>query len=199
MVLLVTLLFVGGLLSIGAYSYLNPSHDPSKIGFSASLSAATVAQNQVVWVTLSDTNHLPYFNQPPEYGIFWELKFGDWYATNPTCDSHYPFRLGVYQGTYTLANLTGASQLQIFDPSNHFNCPPPPLCCVDYNDYAVWPFGTDTLRVDIGGNWTVVWKESGVWNQPIMQGVLHPLPPGTYTVVAADAWRNVEVLYFRVT
>jgi hypothetical protein len=55
---------------------------------------------------------------------------------------------------------------------------------------------TATNYVDISGYWT-----NGQTQHPgggVSQGVLHPFPPGTYTIVIADAWGHVKNLYFQV-
>ncbi len=198
-IVVIALLILGVLaLVVGGYFLDNPRHDSSAISFAASLSAPTIGQNQLLRVTLSATNHLPYPNQPSDYGVFWEMNLTYW--TNPTCDFNHPFRLAAYQGIYTLTNFSAANKVQIFDPSSYFSCPAQPLVGTP-NTYSVWPYSTAKDYVDIGGYWAVEWKQTpGVWTQqPEAHWVLHPLPPGPYTIIAADGWGHLQALYFRVT
>ncbi len=176
------------LLSLEAFpSYTYAFKASPAIGFDASLNATSVVQNQTVRLTLSDINYLPFPNQPSDTGIFRAMNL----SSGP-CGFASPFGVATYQGRYTLENLSMAKKVEVFDVFSVYFCGP-----IATGPYRLAPLQTVTRHVDLSGYWT-----SGETKHPgggVSEGILHPFPPGVYTLVAADAWGHVKVLYFQVT
>ena len=188
LVLASALLAVAALVSLEAFpSYTYAFQAPPALSLQASQNAASVVQNQTLRVTLSDTNFLPFPNEPSDGGIFRSMNL----STSP-CGGLYPFGVAAYRGRHTLANSSTAKKVEVFDVFSSYMCP----MVVSGEVYRLGPFQTATNHVDIGGYWT-----DGVTQHPgggVSQGVFHPLPIGNYTLVIADAWGHTEFLYFRV-
>jgi hypothetical protein len=188
-VLAVTLLIVAALaVSLEAFpSYTYAFQASPAVGFGASLNATTVAQNQKVRVTLSDTNFFPFPNEPSDDGIFRSMNL----STSP-CGGLYPFGVAAYQGRYSMANISAAKKVEVFDVFSVFFCP----VIITGEVYRLGPFQTVTHDVDMSGYWT-----NGLTQHPgagVSQGIIHPFIPGTYTLVVADAWGHTRILYFQV-
>ena len=168
-------------------SYTYSFQAPPMVGFGASLNSTSVVQNQTIGLTLTDTNFLPFPNEPSDGGIFRSMNL----SVSP-CGFSYPFGVAAYQGRYTLANISTAKKLEVFDVFSVYFCP----AMIDSEVYRLGPFQTATKYVDMSGYWT-----NGLTQHPgggVSQGVLHPFPPGAYTLVVADAWGHSEILYFLV-
>ena len=144
-------------------------------------------QNQTVRVTLADTNFLPFPNVPSDGGVFRAMNL----STSP-CGGLSPFGVAAYQGRYTLANISAAKKVEVFDVFSAYFCP----AMVISEAYRLGPFQTATRHVDMSGYWTngLTQHQGG----GVSQGVLHPFTLGTYTLVIADAWGHVKILYFQV-
>ena len=157
------------------------------VSFGASLNSTSVAPNQTVRVTITDTNFLPFPNEPSDGGIFRAMNL----SVSP-CGGLYPFGIAAYQGRHTMANLSTARKVEVFDVFSAYFCP----LMISGEVYRVGPFQTVTKTVDMSGYWTY-----GLTQHPgggASQGVFHPLPIGNYTQVIAVAWGHTELLYFRV-
>jgi hypothetical protein len=188
-VLAVVLLIVAALVvSLEAFpSYTYAFQASPMVTFGASLNSTSIAQNQTVRITLTDTNFLPFPNEPSDGGIFRSMNL----SSSP-CGGLYPFGVAAYQGRYTLANISTAKKVEVFDVFNVYFCP----LMIIGEVYRLGPFQTATNYVDISGYWT-----NGLMQHPgggVSQGVLHPFPLGTCTLVIADAWGHSEILYFQV-
>ena len=184
-VLLIAATFVASLEVFPSYTYAFQASPAVSSG--ASLNSTSVAQNQTVRVTLTDTNFLPFPNEPSDGGIIRSMNL----STSP-CGGLYPFGVAAYQGRYTLANISAAKKVEVFDVFSAYFCP----AMIIGEVYRLGPSMTDTQNVDMSGYWT-----NGLTRRPgggVSQGVLHPFPRGTYTLVVADAWGHVETLYFQV-
>jgi len=188
-ILLALLLIVAALVvSLEVFpSYTYSFQASPAISFQASLNATSVVQNQTVRVILSDTNFLPFPNEPSDSGIFRAMNL----SASP-CGGLYPFGIAAYQGRYTLANVSTAKKVEVFDAFTVYFCP----AMINGEVYRLGPFQTATNYIDISGYWT-----NGLTQHPgggVSQGVLHPFPLGTYTLVIADAWGHSEILHFKV-
>ena len=80
------------------------------VGFQASLNGTSFMQNQTVRVTLADTNFLPFPNVPSDGGVFRAMNL----STSP-CGGLSPFGVAAYQGRYTLAHISAAKKVEVFD------------------------------------------------------------------------------------
>lgn len=186
MVLLIVAALVVSLEVFPSYTYafqVSPA-----VSLVASLNSTFVAQNQTVRITLSDTNFLPFPNQPSDGGIFRAMNL----STSP-CGFVYPFGIAAYEGRYTLANLSTAKKVEVFDVfSAYYLCP----AVISGEVYGLGPFQTVTKYVDMSGYWTNgLTQHSG---GGVSQGVHRSFPSGTYSLVVADAWGHTEILYFQV-
>ncbi len=187
--LVVVLLVVAALLvSLEAFpSYTYTFQSSPAVSFGASLNSTSVSQNQTVRITLTDTNLLPFPNEPSDGEIFRAMNL----STSP-CGFRYPFGVAAYEGRYTLANLSAAKKVEVFDVFSVYFCP----AVISGEVYRLGSFQTVTKYVDMSGYWT-----NGLTQHPgggVSQGVLHSFLPGTYTLVVADAWGHTKVLYFQV-
>ena len=157
------------------------------IGFQASLNATSVAPDQIVAVTMTDTNYLPFPNEPSSNFLF----SNSLNLSSGVCGSAYPFGLAAFQGHYALANLSVSSGISIVAPGYYF-CP---LSIAV--PYRLGPFQSVTKSMELSGYWTA--GETPTPGGGFTQGVLHQFEPGNYTLVIEDGWGHSEVLYFRVT
>jgi len=188
-ILLALLLIVAALVvSLEVFpSYTYSFQASPAVGFQASLNATSVVRNQTVRVTLSDTNFLPFPNEPSDSGIFRAMNL----SASP-CGGLYPFGIAAYQGRYTLANVSTAKKVEVFDVFSVYFCP----VMIIGEVYRLGPFQTVSNYVDISGYWT-----NGLTQRPgggVSQGVLHRFPSGIYTLVIADVWGHTEIQYFQV-
>jgi hypothetical protein len=163
-------------------------HDPSAISVSASLSSTDVGQNQTIKVTVSDVNGLRFPNELP--------LSGNWRVQNLSmgpCSfyEYYPYGIALYQGKYTLDNLSSATSIAIYAPG-FYGCGAASFT----NSFTFKPLQNVSSYVELRGYWTK--GETTLPGGLISEGVLHPFLPGQYTVVAGDEWGHAQVLYFRV-
>jgi hypothetical protein len=182
LVLILLLALVASLEIFPSQTYAFSS--PSTVGFTASLNSTAIAQNQTLRVTLTDTNYLPFPNEPLSSSTLNNVSMSP-------CGFSYPFGVNAYQGRYVQANISAAKPLKVFNEFGLFSCP-----IIRIGVYRLGPFQSDTKHVDIVGYWT-----NGQTPQPggFSMGVLHPFPPATYTLLVADTWGHTELLYFQVT
>jgi hypothetical protein len=100
--------------------------------------------------------------------------------------------MAVYQGRYTLGNISSATQLSYTLG---------PLSCgvtMIANTFTFKPQQNVSSYVDLKGYWT-----AGGISYPIgvlygVEGEFHPFVPGVYTLAAGDEWGHVKLLYFQV-
>ena len=183
---LVIAAIVGSLEVFPSYTYAFQS-SPAII-FKSSLNATSVVQNQTIRISLTDTNLLPFPNEPSDPGIF-EAKN----LSSPPCAFNFPYGLAAYQGRYTRANISSAKVIEIFDVFSLYFCGAISSGYV----FRLGPLQTKTQYVDLNGYWT-----NGSTQHPgggISQGILHSFLPGVYTLLVADAWGHTAFHYFVVT
>jgi len=112
---------------------------------------------------------------------------------NSCYTSVFPFGIALYQGSYTLGNVSAGKQLQIFP-----NVPCPLFIRLvtgyyfspDSSNATVLPGTGPATRM--GTTATI----SGVYTG--QNGSAQPLSPGMYTVVAGDEWGTLAFLRFQV-
>jgi hypothetical protein len=187
-ILLASLLMVAAVVvSLEVFpSYTYSFQASPAISFRASLNATSVARNQTVRITLTDTNYFPFPNEPSVNFLFpnsLNLSSG-------ICGGAYPFGLAAFQGHYTLVNLSVSSSIDIFAPGI-YDCP-----FAFAVPYRLGPFQSVTKAVDLSGYWTA--GETPAPGGGFTQGVLHQFEPGNYTLVTEDGWGHSEILYFQV-
>ncbi len=154
-------------------------HDSRALEFGVATSATTVPQNRTLGVVVWDDNSLGYKDQltlPTVFsGVLAELRLGPCWSW-----ASMPFGVVVFQGRYTLGNISSASPLQIFEPGTLY-CP----IADATTSFTFLPRQNVTAEVDLNGLWTST-------------GVLRPFALGVYTLVAGDAWGNLKIVYFQV-
>jgi hypothetical protein len=188
----IAILAVASIVTLLAFvsPYLVVLHDPNGVTLGVSLNSTTLAQNQSVRVTVSDRNGL-YFPNELSLSENWRvqnLSMGpcSFYARDP-------FGIAVYQGRYTLDNISIGKTVAIYDIYSAYYCPAAPFSIA----FEFGPLQNVSRYVDLSGYWT-----PGETTHPdggISEGVLHRFIPGVYTLVAGDEWGHVKITYFRVS
>ncbi|MDG7015991.1 MAG: hypothetical protein JRM82_01295, partial [Nitrososphaerota archaeon] len=126
--------------------------------------------------------------------------------TNPAdgpCQQGLATGVKVYQGNYTVANVSQATELLLYNPSLTYTCP-----AVFTFHYSFSP-NSDiaTMQSVLGGsqvgkNTTGPIKESsvlsGYWSGSGQSYTFSVFPPGDYTMVVFDAWGQTVVDRFQV-
>lgn len=151
-----------------------------------SANGTSVAQGETLRLTLTDVNYLPFPNEPDRNFLFanqLNLSAGPCLA--------YPFGVAAYGGHFTIQNLSQSSRVDIFDSYGFYSC------ITALVPFRLGPLQTASRQVDIDGYWTP--GQTAAPGGGVSEGVLHPLPTGPYTVVAADPWGHIQVCYFSVT
>lgn len=155
--------------------------------FRSSVSPTIARQNETIRVSMSDTNLFPFANAPSDDAGYRALNL-----TGEPCGETYPMGVALYQGLYTLQNLSSAHYLPVVDEFTFWSCP-----AMSGLPFKLAPFWTDAQSLNLLGYWT-----AGETLHPgggVSLGVLHPFTPGVYTLICGDAWGHVQVLYFQVT
>jgi hypothetical protein len=115
----------------------------------------------------------------------------------------YPFGVSVFQGSYTVANLSSATPLELNDPNTQVIGCMPPVSNVTAYDFKS---SSDIATLDgdaINGSTTfemsaeVIGGINWVGNPP--NAVQQYFEPGVYTVVGGDEWGNMVILHFTVS
>jgi len=137
----------------------------------------------------------------------------DWRPTRLSlnaCSENYPIGVGVYEGYYTMENISGASEANmihfihpgvyncpaiffissyVFEPSSDLAYNSNFLCTGNQSSSCLIPMsGT----IDLNGSW------SG-GDQFGNGAVDNALVPGIYTVIGANEWGDTVLLYFIVS
>jgi hypothetical protein len=115
-----------------------------------------------------------------------------------------PVAIRVYQGHYSLANISTATPLLLYNASG-----PPPPCAAPFGsiEYTFLP-DTDRATATYLPTGVLVVNEtitlSGYWVPSLLSGPgnyyhLHAFDPGIYTVLIFDTWGQQMVEYFHVS
>jgi len=168
--------------------YVYTVHDPNELRFDASLNQTTVLQGQDVTGMVIEQNKLLVSNDVPTTGNWRapELVLGPCF--NPWSS---PFGIAVYQGRFTVENISTGRPMMIFPPGPE-HCP-----ASYYHDNILFrPLQSITYSVELSGNWT-----EGQTPQPgggFTEGILQPFDDGLYTFAAGDQWGRLVLRYFTV-
>lgn len=177
--------------------YLLVSHDPNALSLKASTSNSTVLLNQTLTVNISEFNSL---RIPVELPLS-----GDWAIQNLTlggCSSQAqdPFGVAVYQGRYTLGNISSAKPLRFSPdmlPGAVFHCPG--VLFPAGNSARFAPHENTTYSLEFSGYYTFGFTPLPGQVVGGVFGVHHSFSAGTYTVVVGDEWGHADLLYFQVS
>jgi hypothetical protein len=159
---------------------------PYAVTFALSLNATTIFQDQVLKVTMTGSNFLPFPNEPEANFLFPNTLN----LSSGVCGEDYPFGLAAFEGHYTLQNLSTSSKVDIFDDFGFASCP------IAIGTFRLGPFQSLTREAYLGGYWTA--GQTQVPGGGFAVGVLHPFAPGAYTLVIEDAWGHTGLGYFTV-
>ena len=117
---------------------------------------------------------------------------------------NYPFGIAIFQGNYTVANISSATPLQIYQPGI-YHCP---VILTDISSYvfqplsdnaAVFQMSESTAVFTIGMNAEFEPAPTGYWASNDVSATFTNFEPGVYTVVAGDEWGALVVVHFTVS
>jgi hypothetical protein len=117
-------------------------------------------------------------------------------ALGPCGNQIYPFAVALYNGTYTAGNVSQATPLRIYPV---VPCPLFLRLVTGYlfqpaSDLAVvLPSSANATATPMSSNVTATGVYGAMGGTPASST---PLPPGTYTVAAADEWGSVVLVHF---
>ena len=170
---------------------------PQNLRLGLTLNSSELHPGEYVTMNASLTNTLSTSNNVTD-AYQWLIKGLD---VGYAC-LQYPFGVGVIKGYYTTQNVSTGTLLDMFKPG------PPIECPVNHVQYFDFQPGSDivvvnqfneklqmNVTVTIGGYWTGYWNPQSGLPPP----TFHRFENGIYTVVAADEWGNILLLYFSVT
>jgi YVTN family beta-propeller protein len=174
--------------------YILVYHDPGAISIGASLNATTVLTNQTIVVTVTDTNDL-HFNNNVALESDWRVQNLSMAPCNQGPSGLEIFGIAVFQGRYTLDNVSSATSLSLYPPGA-FYCPVN-IALSNAKSFEFGPRQTVKDSAEFKGYWTAGYTPLPGGGE--LAGVFHSFQPGVYTVVAGDEWGHITFLYFRVT
>jgi hypothetical protein len=170
------------------------------LSLSLSLDSTTYQPGQQVDIvideknTLGITNKLNASEKWPVRGI----------RVGPCGTLNYPFGVAIFQGNYTVANVSSATPLQIYEPGI-YHCP---MILAGIFSYGFQPL-SDTAAIfqmpESDAAFTLEMKTefepapTGYWTGNVQNTTLTDFEPGVYTVVAGDEWGALVVLHFTVS
>jgi hypothetical protein len=143
--------------------------------------------------TLSKMNNLPVSDKWPISG----LSVGN-------CETEsYPFGVAFFQGSYTTANISSTTPLELYDPNTvEIGCISPVFNVTGYD----FKSSSDIATLDGGAiNGSATFEMSaevigGInWVGSPPNAVQQYFEPGVYTVAGGDEWGNMVILHFTVT
>jgi len=152
--------------------------DPSMLSLSISQNATSITQQQDLLLTITARNTL-------FQAVRLEIV-NDWPDSNMSsgpCGLMFPLGIAVY-------NASG-SHLDTLNENGFPFCP----LIVFRNTVDLGPFESITQTATLRGYWTpgITPVDGG-----FQSGILHPFPPGSYTVFAGDIWGNLAITHFTV-
>ena len=169
-------------------------HNSNALGFGASINAISVSQNQTFRVNVWDENNLYFTNQLslPSYPAPFDREIQNLSMGPCSSWADYPYGIAVYQGEYTLGNISSATPVTIYDAYSSWYCG----AGSNANSFTFKPLQTVNSSVDLSGYWAA--GETPHPGGGVSEGVLHPFLPGVYTLVAGDVWGHIKILYFQI-
>jgi hypothetical protein len=182
-------------LVIGFAPYLFVSHDPSALDLTASVSNSMVLLNQTIKVVVSESDDL---RLPTELPLS-----ADWRVQNLTlapCAStnQYPFGVAIFEGRYTLANLSSANSLQLYPGNTFYPCSSLSRAVGDSIEFS--PYQDIRLSLAYSGYYADGGEPAaGNSDRSTAVDVLHSFASGTYTLAVGDEWGHTDLLYFQVS
>jgi YVTN family beta-propeller protein len=118
---------------------------------------------------------------------------------NGPCEQGQATGVEVYQGSYSAANLSAAKALLLYDPGLTYTCPEVFTFTYTFSpDSDVAAVQADQGPKNTTGPVNETSTLQGYWVGSGQSYTLRTFPPGTYTVVAFDAWGQKALGYFQV-
>jgi hypothetical protein len=157
-------------------------------------SAAGSGVNATVFISVEEYNTLGTANNVSK-ATEWGLQG---LSLGPCGTQAYPFGVALYSGTYTAANVSQATPLQIYP------IVPCPLFIRLVTGYLFQPASDMAVVLPSGPNATATPMSANVTATGVYgkggapSSSPTPLGPGTYTVAAGDEWGSVVVEHFTI-
>ena len=183
-----------------SFGGVNSASSESADGLSLSLSldSTTYQPGQAVSIaidetnTLSKTNNVSAADKWPFHGL----------SVSPCGTLNYPFGVAIFQGNYTVGNVSSATPLKLYNPAALYNCP---AILSGISAYAFQP-SSNTAAIFQTSNDTPVFTESmnlkvqstGYWVAGQAETLMN-FEPGIYTVVGGDEWGSLVMVHFTVS
>lgn len=181
---------------ISTFTTNTSSKSANGLMLSLSLNATTFQPGQEISVVIDEQNTLATENNVTA-SYSWPLEGLS--LGNP-CKT-YPMGMAIFQGYYTSSNVSSATPLRIYSPSNVTSCGFPPA--VSYYSFA--PL-SDIANVFIIGDLNPSLTDFKIRSEITVTGYWlnsqettpNNFTPGVYTVVGGDEWGALAVLHFVV-
>ena len=170
------------------------------LSLSLVIDAIIYRPGEEVTITIDEKNTLSTQNNVPTADK-WSMSG---LSVNPCGTDAFPLGIAIFQGNYTVKNISNATPLNIYDPIETWICSPRPAI----KEYDFLPSNDSVTQIIDGepNSQNFAMKQSvsassywTVTNQNLTQYELHNFEPGVYTVVGGDEWDNMVILHFTVT
>jgi len=170
------------------------------LSLSLVIDATIYRPGEEVTITIDEKNTLSTQNNVPT-AEKWSISG---LSVNPCGTDAFPLGIAIFQGNYTVKNISSATPLNIYNPIETWICSPRPAI----KEYDFLPSNDSVAQIIDGepNSQTFAMKQSvsassywTVTNQNLTQYELHDFEPGVYTVVAGDEWGAIVVLHFTVS
>lgn len=191
---------VGVAAALGALVFLSPhmfqfnqqsntDNAESQLALAVSINSTEIKVGQVMGMDISLTNTSPntlVVNSQHN----WPLR--QW-SMGP-CLFHLPFGMALFQGDYTVENMTEGQRLPLY-PKGVYMCK-----TIGIIDYVFEPSSAKaTVETYNSTNYPVTMQYHVSFNGFYDGQKFQPFAPGVYTVVGDDQWGHVLVNHFTVT
>jgi hypothetical protein len=173
---------------------MGPVFSGRGLKLSLSLSPTTIQPGQELSIVIDEQNTLSVANNISA-STRWQLNG----LSLAPCEDWYPFKVNIFQGYYSSANVSTATPLMLYDPTVIFNCGLE-LMITSYgfqpsSDIAAMFYDTEQRSYETA-EMKAEFNITGYWTDA---GNLTNFTPGVYTVVARDEWGASTVLHFVVS
>jgi hypothetical protein len=168
------------------------THPPPSTGLQLrlALNATTLVSGLTIGIDVSDYNPLP-ARLNLSMGDSWPVQG---LATGGCPSLYYPFGIMMFQGVYTISNVSQGKPLGIF---LQVACP---MMVILITEYDFQPVSVNATLLPSNGIFPMATEipAAGTYGTPGVAKQLTPFSPGTYTVVAGDEWGDIAFAYFTV-
>ncbi len=164
-----------------------------------SLDSKTYQSGQQVGIDIDEKNTLSKTNTVTS-SAKWPING---LGVGPCGPLNYPFGIAIFKGSYTAANVSSATPLQIYQPGIYM-CP---MILTDISSYvfeplsdnaAVFQMSESTAVFTIAMDTEFEPAPMGYWVSNNVGAAFTNFEPGVYTVVAGDEWGALVLVHFTV-